>query len=111
MGFWSGLKKATSTVVGAAIPVAVAVVQPEALINNAVGVMVKHKTKINNQAIPGINAVASIGVALVKKKMETGSWSAGVPEAVAEGLTLFGLSTATHQAVKIPVRGITGRSL
>lgn len=111
MSFWSGLKKATTTVVSAAVPVAVAVVQPEALINNAIGFGVKHKTKINNQSIPALNAVASIGIKLVQKKMETGSWSAGAPEAIAEGLSLFGLSTATHQAIKIPVRAATGKSI
>lgn len=111
MGFWNGLKKATGTVVSAAIPVAVAVVQPEALINNAIGFGVKHKTPINNQNIPALNAVLSIGVKVVQKKIETGSWSAAAPQAVLEGLQMFGLSTATHQAVKIQVRAATGRSI
>lgn len=106
------LLNGVTDVVKAIAPAAIAVTQPEVLINNAVGAVVKHATKIDNQAIPGLNVILSSAASFVKNGMATGNWSAeAIMPAVAEGAMLAAGSTATHQGTKILSKRFAGKSI
>lgn len=106
------LFKGIGTVAKAIAPVAIAAAAPEALINNAVAAVVKHATKIDNQAIPGLNVVLSSGAAFVRNGVTSGNWGVeGIIPAVIEGAGLAGASTAIHQTAKINAKKFTTKSI
>jgi hypothetical protein len=83
------------------VPIAVATVQPQALVNNGVAAVVKHTTPIGNQSIPLLNMGISTAVAFARN----GNYSLdGILPAVVEGATLAGSSTLIHQSAKLAVK-------
>ena len=105
------LFKAAGKVASFAVPIAIATVHPEAMINTALGTMAKHGTKINNQALPVLNLLLSTGFSFARHGLTTGDWVGGISQAIQEGATLAMASTAIHQTVKIPLKSLTGRKL
>ncbi len=105
MSFFKSLGKVAKGVVEVAAPIAVAVVQPAAIINTVVAGAVKHTPLIkNNNAIPYLNLLFSSGISYVRYGTQTGDWAGSVMPALQEGGMLAGASTLLHQTLKIPMR-------
>lgn len=85
-------------------PVALSVIQPEAMINTALGAVVKHATPINNQTIPILNLGLSSVVSYVRHLAGGMDPVSAVMPALQEGGMLMGMSTAIHQSLKIPMK-------
>jgi len=96
--------------VNAAVPIAIGIAAPESIINTTVGVLVKHKTKVNNQQIPTINFLASSLFAYGKRIAAGEDPTAAILPSLGDGALLMGSSTALHQSIKIPTKQLTGRS-
>ena len=99
MSFWKSLAKAAKVVA----PVVIGAAMPQAAINTAMAGVIKHAPGINNQAIPAINLLASTLSSYVPKVIDTGDWLTPILPALQEGGILTGMSTALHQAIKIPL--------
>ena len=111
MSFFGKLGKAVSVVAQTALPIVIAAKFPEAMVNTAVGGVVKHATPIPNGSIPVLNAVVSVGVAYAKHGLSTGDWHGAIGPALQEGLTWMTASTALHQSIKIPLGNAIGGEL
>lgn len=109
------LFKAIGKVASLAVPVAIAAVQPEAVINTVLGAGLKHGKgvikKLPNNTIPALNFALSTGVCLARHGLTTGDWAGGVVPAIQEATGLTAASTAIHQTTKLPIRSLTGRSV
>lgn len=93
-------------------PVLIPIARPEVLINTVVAAGVKHLTKIDNQAIPGLNVLGSTATLYVKTGLATGNWGVeNLTHSVISGTLLTGGSTATHQGVKILSKRFISRSI
>jgi len=99
-----GIGKVAVGTAKVAAPVVLSAVTPEAIINTAVGAVVKHGTKVPNNAIPYLNILLSSGVAYAKNVAATGDWAASVAPALQQGGVLAGMSTLLHQSLKLPLR-------
>lgn len=114
MGFFSFLKKTVTTVAKVAAPVVLTIVQPEALVNVAMGSVVKHALgRVPNDAIPYLNLGVSTLASFARHVPDQG-WEASLLPALQEGGLLAGLSTALHQSIKLPTKGalsINGKTL
>ena len=104
-------KKILSGVIEAVVPAAISMAMPEAWINTAIGAGVKHKTKLNNQAIPLVNLLASTGVSYARHLATGNDPVASIMPALSEGGLLMAASTGLHQSVKVPLKQRTGRSV
>lgn len=114
MSFFKSLGKIVTGVAKIAAPVVLTVVQPEALINLALGSAAKHTVgKLPNDAIPYLNMGLSTAVRYAANVGDLG-WQAAIMPALQEGGMLAGLSTAMHQAIKLPTKNtlqINGQTL
>lgn len=107
-GFFKALGKAAKGVAKVAAPVVIAAVKPEALINMALGAAVKHGvSRVPNNAIPYLNLGISTAVSYARRVGSDG-WTGAIMPALTEGGALAAVSTALHQSVKLPLKGITG---
>jgi hypothetical protein len=104
-------KKILSSVVEAAVPAAIAIAMPGAMVNTAIGSAIKHKTRVNNQAIPLLNLIGSTGFSYARQLMSGVDPLAAIMPAVSEGGLLMAASTGLHQSIKVPMKVRTGRSL
>jgi len=111
MSFWKSLGKVAGAVVKTAAPVVIASVMPEAMVNTAAGAIVKHGTKISNNAIPYVNLILSTAVVYGRGVMTTGDWGSSVAPAIQQGVMLMTASTALHQSIKLPLKGLCPPSL
>jgi len=105
MKFFKSLK----IVAAMAAPAVAAVVQPDSLVNLAVGALAKHVVPnkvLPNDLIPYLNVGVSSAVCIAHHALQTGDWGAAVLPGISQGLTLAGTSNLVHQAVKIPVRSM-----
>lgn len=114
MSFWSKVTKFGRGVAKVAAPVVLATVQPEAMLNTAVGLAAKHTVaKLPNNAIPYLNLGISTAVCYAKGVASLG-WEGALVPALQEGGALAAVSTALHQSLKLPTRdlvNINGQSL
>jgi hypothetical protein len=99
MGFWKSLGKIAKV----AAPVIIGAAMPQAVVNTALAGVAKHTPLISNQTIPVLNLAVSTGVSYFSKAIDTGDWVAPILPALQEGGVLTGMSTALHQALKIPM--------
>jgi len=105
MSFWKSLEKVAQS----AVPLIIGATMPDAIVNTALGTVVKHGTPIPNQAIPVLNLLVSTLLAYVPRAMETGDWVASIIPAMQEGGLLAAVSTGLHQTMKIPLANmVTG---
>lgn len=98
----------------AAVPTLITIAMPEAGINVAAGMGIKHATPINNQAIPFLNLAVSTLVCYGRHVAAGEDWGAAVMPALSEGGLLMAVSTGLHQSLKVPTQGmiqIKGNSL
>lgn len=98
------LKSLGKAVVQTAVPVAIAAVAPEAMINTAAGAVVKHGVKRANSAIPYLNLIISAGVSYAKHLAAGEDPVGAIFPAISEGGALAGTSTLLHQSIKLPLR-------
>jgi len=112
MGFFRGLGKVVTTVAKIAAPVVIAAAKPEALINTALGAVVKHgMSKVPNNAIPYLNLGISAAVAYGRRVAATGDWDGSILPAVMEGGITMAASTGLHQSLKLPLKSAIGGEL
>jgi len=97
--------------VAVAAPVITAVIKPEALINLGLGLITKHCTPIPNNLIPYLNGALTTGCFYVKNSMVTHDWIGSIVPSMQQAGVLAGISQLTHQAMKIPMKSVTGKSL
>ena len=106
------MKKILQSILIAAAPAVAAITAPAVLVNFALGAVAKHAVRrLPNDLIPYLNVGVSCAVCVVRDGLTTGNWAAAVVPGIKEGLALAGGSTLLHQAVKIPVRSMSGKSL
>lgn len=97
-----------------AAPVIITVAMPGATVNTALGAVLKHATRLNNQAIPYVNLAASTLWSYGHHVAAGEGWGRSVMPALQEGGLLMAASTALHQAIKVPTQGtvrVGGQSL
>ena len=105
------LKKVGKAAAQVAVPLAISIAEPAALINTAVMGGVKNATPINNQSIPFVNLLLSTGVSFGRQVASGIDPLSALMPAISEGGLLTAASTGLHQSVKIPVRARTGKSI
>jgi hypothetical protein len=94
------------------VPMVLASVMPEALINNGVAAVVKHLPGERvNQAIPFMNLGVSSAISWVKHMVGGMDPVTAIAPAIQEGGLLAGVSTAIHQSLKIPMGSMVTNGL
>lgn len=100
-------RKSFGFIARAIVPVAIASVSPEALINTTLGAVVKHgMAKVPNDAIPYLNFTLSTAVAYGRTVAAIGDWVGSIAPALQTGVILMALSTALHQSTKLILKDL-----